>query len=126
MLRRSGGSNKTASAEQHSDCATSPLTALVSSEMCADVGVLAAPLPTLGPPVDRAGATAGAGVPGLLGMLVGAGVPEPEARYYRDEFEAGRTIVAVTAGSRRQEARAILRRHGSYDMLSGILSRDGG
>lgn len=85
-------------------------------------------------PVGAAGAsgavlsnppTAEIGIAGLIGVLAGAGVPEHEARYYRDEFEAGRTIITVTAGSRGREAKAILRRHGSYDMNSGILSREG-
>jgi hypothetical protein len=59
---------------------------------------------------------------GLVGVLAGAGMPEHEARYYQDELEAGRAIVTVSAHRRAPQARAILRRHGSYDMLSGILS----
>ena len=47
--------------------------------------------------------------PGLVGALVGAGVPEHEAKYYHEEFEAGRTIVTVTANGRADEATAILR-----------------
>jgi hypothetical protein len=62
------------------------------------------------------------GTGGLFGVLAGAGMAEHEAKYYRDEFEAGRTVVTIAAGSREAEAKAILRRHGSYDMISGIQS----
>jgi len=61
-------------------------------------------------------AAAGAGIAGLVGALIGAGVPEHEARYYHQEFEAGRTIVTVHADGRADEAMAILRRFGAYDM----------
>jgi hypothetical protein len=96
----------------------------------ASVGVLAAVIPVLGPAVATgtlcailSSAAAGAGIAGLVGALVGAGVPENEANYYRHEFEAGRTIVTVAAGTRSHEAKSILRRHGSYDITSGISSR---
>lgn len=51
-----------------------------------------------------------------------ANVPEHEAEYYRNEWKAGRTVVAVSSGGRSREALGILRRHGSYDMFSGIVS----
>ena len=71
-------------------------------------------LGTLG--VILSNAAAGACIAGLVGALVGAGIPEDEAKYYHGEFEAGRTIVTVSAGSRYDEAAAILRRFGAYDM----------
>ena len=46
------------------------------------------------------------------------GVPEEEARYYDEEFQAGRTLVTVKANARYQEAAAILRRHEAYDVES--------
>jgi uncharacterized protein (TIGR02271 family) len=55
-------------------------------------------------------------VGGLIGALVGAGVPEEEAGYYEGEFKAGRTIVTVTADGREDEARSILRHFGAYDV----------
>lgn len=62
------------------------------------------------------GAAAGAAAGGLFGALVGSfGVPEEEARYYDDEFKAGRTVVTVRADGRYDEARAILQRTGAYD-----------
>lgn len=51
--------------------------------------------------------TAGA----MLGALTGMGVPEQEAAYFAERFRAGQTILTVRAGERREEARAIMRRH---------------
>ena len=75
----------------------------------AAAGILAAAL---------AGAGVGAAAGGVLGALVSMDVPEEEARYYEREFQAGRPIVAVKADGRYQEALAILRRSGAYDMES--------
>jgi hypothetical protein len=63
-----------------------------------------------------AGAAVGAGLGALAGGLIGMGVPEDEARYYDDEFRAGRTIVTVNAGSRYNDAQNVLRREGAYDV----------
>jgi len=89
------------------------------------LGVLAGVIPVLGPVIAGgtlatilANAAGGAALAGLAGALIGAGVPEDEANYYHGEFEAGRTIVTVHAGARVDEATAILRRHGAYDMQS--------
>src|SRR5512144_222799 len=87
------------------------------------LGIMAGVIPVIGPviaggtlAVILANAAGGAAIGGLLGALTGAGVPEEEARYYQGEFEAGRTLVTVTADGRYDEAVAILRRHGAYDM----------
>ncbi|MDB5349166.1 MAG: hypothetical protein JWN86_413 [Planctomycetota bacterium] len=89
----------------------------------AGLGVLAGVIPVIGPAIAAgtlgvilSNAAAGAGIAGLVGALIGAGVPENEAKYYHDEFEAGRVIVTVTANGRADEATAILRRFGAYDM----------
>jgi len=89
----------------------------------AGLGVLAGVIPVVGPAIAGgtlgiilSNAAAGAGIAGLTGALIGAGVPEHEAKYYHEEFEAGRTIVTVTADGRADEAMVILRRHGAYDM----------
>jgi hypothetical protein len=61
------------------------------------------------------GATAG----GIIGALTGMGVPQEEAEYYQREFEAGRTIVAITVDDRKQnprEVRAILLHYGALDI----------
>ena len=47
--------------------------------------------------------------------LVGMGMPEADARSYQQEYEAGRSIVAVmTDGRSLQEATTILTRNGAY------------
>ena len=62
------------------------------------------------------GGLVGAVAGGLLGALTGMGVPEEEARYYDQEFQAGRAILTVKADGRFAEAQAILRRLGAYDV----------
>src|SRR5687767_8313848 len=62
------------------------------------------------------GAIAGTAVGGILGAMTGLGISEDEARFYDKEFQGGRAIVAVKAGSRAEEAVGILRRHGGYDL----------
>ena len=91
----------------------------------AGLGVLSGVIPVIGPAIAGgtlgvilSNAAVGAGVGGLVGVLVGAGVPEDEAQYYQGEFESGRTIVTVRADGRADEAMAVLRRYGAYDMSS--------
>jgi uncharacterized protein (TIGR02271 family) len=52
---------------------------------------------------------------GIEGNLTDTGVSEGDARYYQQEYEAGRIIITVRAGDRKQEALDILRRYGAYD-----------
>ena len=89
----------------------------------AGLGVLSGVIPVVGPAIAGgtlgiilSNAAVGAGVGGLVGALVGAGIPEHEAQYYQGEFESGRTIVTVQADGRADEAMAIIRRYGAYDM----------
>jgi hypothetical protein len=62
------------------------------------------------------GAIAGTAVGGIVGAMAGLGVSEDEARYYEQQFRAGKAIVAVRAGERSAEAADILRRHGGYQV----------
>jgi len=78
-------------------------------------GILAA---TLG------GAAIGAVAGGLIGALTQLGVPEDEAYYYQQEFEAGHFLVTVTAPGLQREALEILRRHGAYDASTPRGSQD--
>ena len=71
---------------------------------------------TLG--VVLSNAAVGAGIAGLVGALVGAGLPEKEAQFYHDELAAGRCIITVDGGSRPDEATVIMRRCRGYDMSS--------
>jgi hypothetical protein len=63
-------------------------------------------------------AAVGAATGGVLGALVGLGVPEEEAIFCKDEFNAGRLLMTVKAGDRASEAAEILRRFGAYDTTS--------
>ncbi len=74
------------------------------------------------------GAIAGTAVGGIFGAMTGLGVSEEEARFYENEFNSGRAIVAVKAGPRAIVAAEILRRHGGYDLQnrpSGDLPTQG-
>jgi hypothetical protein len=91
----------------------------------AGLGVLAGVIPVVGPAIAAgtlgvivSNAAAGAGIAGLVGALVGAGIPEHEAKFYQGELEAGRAIVTVNAGNRSSEVTQILRQYGAYDMSS--------
>lgn len=87
------------------------------------LGILAGVIPVLGPviaggtlAVILANAAGGAAMAGLVGALVGLGIPEDEARHYEGEFKAGRTIVTVKGvGGRYAEVQGILQRHGAYN-----------
>jgi hypothetical protein len=87
------------------------------------LGVIAGVLPAIGPAIAGgtlaailSSAAAGAAAAGLAGALVGLGLPEDEAEYYEGEFKSGRIVVTVRAESRYDDAAAVLRRHGGYDM----------
>jgi uncharacterized protein (TIGR02271 family) len=111
---------------EDSEAGTGAITGVVAGlglGALAGMGVLAGMIPVIGPAIAAgtlgvilSNAAAGAGIAGLVGALIGAGIPEHEAEYYHEEFEAGRTIVTVTADGRIDEATAILRRYGAYDM----------
>ena len=60
-----------------------------------------------------AGAGIGAAAGGLLGALVGLGIPENEAKHFEAGFRAGGVLVTVNAGSRAADAVAIMERHGA-------------
>ena len=62
------------------------------------------------------GAIAGTAIGGIFGAMTGLGVSEEEARFYENEFQSGRAVVAVKAGNRCAAAAEILKRHGGYDL----------
>ena len=62
------------------------------------------------------GAVAGTAIGGIFGALTGLEISEAEARFLETEFQSGKAIVAVKAGTRTPEAAEIFRRHGGYDM----------
>ena len=87
------------------------------------LGIVAGALPAIGPVIAggalaaiAASAAGAAAAGGLIGALIGLGIPEEEAEYYHGEFESGRTIVTVKSGAARYaEARRILDGANAYD-----------
>ena len=89
------------------------------------LGILAGVVPGIGTAIAGgtlaailSSAAAGAATAGVAGALIGLGIPEEEAKYYDQEFQAGRVVVTVDAGARYQEAQSILTENSGYDMLS--------
>jgi hypothetical protein len=87
------------------------------------VGIGALAIPGVGPFIAAGafatalgGAAVGAGVGAVAGALVGMGIPEDEARYYEQEVRGGRTLLAVQAGTRVDEADELLHRYGASDV----------
>lgn len=66
------------------------------------------------------GAALGAAAGGLLGVLMGIGIPEEEARYYQKELAAGHTVITVKAESGYADALEILRRNGAYNATTHL------
>lgn len=84
------------------------------------LGIVAGVVPVIGPVIAGgilasvlASAAGGATVVGVLGALIGLGIPEEAARYYEREFHAGRTVVTVQADGRCDEAWSILHHNGA-------------
>jgi uncharacterized protein (TIGR02271 family) len=87
------------------------------------LGILAGVLPAIGPAIaggtlaaNLSSAAAGAATAGIAGALIGLGIPEEEAKYYDQEFRAGRTLVTVEARGRQAEALSILQQAGGRMM----------
>jgi uncharacterized protein (TIGR02271 family) len=57
--------------------------------------------------------------------LVGKGIPQDEADYYQQEFQAGHSVVMVESYGHQQDARAILRRYGAYDASAPAEQAEG-
>lgn len=83
-------------------------------------GVLAGVIPVIGPAlfagtlgILASNAAGGAAVAGVIGALMGWGIPKEDAEYYQGEIVAGRTVVTVSGTDRCDEARDIMRRYGA-------------
>jgi hypothetical protein len=93
------------------------------------LGVLSGTIPILGPvlAVGTLGtillnAAGGAAILGLVGALIGMGIPEDEAKYYEAEVHGGRFLITVDAENRQAEAWDILHRAGGYNRTTPPLS----
>lgn len=89
-------------------------------------GILAGVIPVIGPIVALGtlgtvllNAAGGAAAVGIVGALVGWGIPEEDAKYYETEVNAGRFVVTVDTGDR-GDAREVLTRHGGYDRSTAV------
>ena len=126
VMQHAEGAGNTPATEHDSHAGSGALTGALTGlglGALAGLGVLAGVIPVVGPAIAAgtlgvilSNAAAGAGVVGLVGALVGSGIPENEAKYYQGELESGRSIITVNAAGRNDEAIAILRRCGGYDM----------
>ena len=105
------------------------------------VGIGALAIPGIGPVVaGGALATAfglGAGPPspgpasaraagGIVGALVGMGIPEEEAKHFEAGFREGGVLVTVNAGERAMDALAILERNGADTGPGSLGARSAG
>jgi uncharacterized protein (TIGR02271 family) len=93
------------------------------------LGIIAGILPAIGPAIAGgtlavllSSAAAGAAAAGLAGALIGMGLSKEEAEFYETEMKAGRTIVTVNAGTRRDEALRLMRQFGGYDVTRDSLT----
>jgi len=87
------------------------------------LGIVAGVLPAIGPVIAggalaaiAASAAGTAATGGIVGAMIGLGIPEEEAEYYRGEFERGRTIFTVKAsGADADKASRIMDSANAYD-----------
>ena len=115
-------------ADHGSTAATGAVTGAVAGASLGGLvglGVMAGIIPALGPviaggtlAVILANAVGGAAIGAAIGVATGETYPQDQREYYEREFEAGRTIVTVKAGSRSDDAVTILHRNGGYDLAT--------
>jgi len=93
------------------------------------LGIVSGLLPAIGPAIAGgtlaailSSAAAGAAAVGLAGALIGMGIPKEDAEFYEGEFNEGRTIVTVNAGTKNAEALSIIRQFGGYDRSSALTN----
>lgn len=92
----------------------------------AGIGALA--IPGLGPfiaagPIMAAlsGAAIGTATGGIIGALVGMGIPEIEAKHYDEKVRGGHVLISVHVDdlAERERAREIFARHNAEDISTG-------
>ncbi len=96
----------------------------------AGIGALA--IPGVGPliaagPIMAAlgGAAVGTAAGGIIGALVGMGIPEFEAKRYDAKIREGNILLSVHTedGTQRDAAKEIFKRHGAEDISSGTEAK---
>lgn len=94
------------------------------------LGIVAGVVPVIGPAIALGtlgtmlvNAAGGAAVAGIVGALVGFGIPEEDARWYESEVQSGRYLVTCEAAGRYDEAWQVLHRQGAYNRANPLGSR---
>jgi hypothetical protein len=89
------------------------------------LGMAALAIPGVGPFVAAGvlattvtGAALGAGIGAIGGALTDFGMEQEQATWYANEVRGGATLVTVRADGRRDEAEAILRAMGAYELAA--------
>jgi hypothetical protein len=123
---RIGGAGDTNAGEGAAIGAAAGAGAMALGSLAVSFGVI----PVIGPilavgPIAAALISAGGGAAagGLVGALVGYGIPEEDAKYYESEVNAGRYLVTLDAGVRADNARTVYAHLGGYDRLSASARR---
>jgi hypothetical protein len=80
--------------------------------------------PAFTPDADR-GAAIGAGTGGLVGALVGMGIPEIEAKQYENKLKAGNYFIPFHAddGDRKDLAKEVFKNAGAEDISTTSMSK---
>lgn len=93
------------------------------------VGIAAGVLPVIGPVIAGgfltalvASAAGGAAAAGLVGALVGLGIPEEDARNYEKQVHSGRTLISVRDTERVADVTDIFHEHGGRDVHTQGMS----
>jgi hypothetical protein len=94
------------------------------------LGIAAGVIPVVGPALALGtlgtmllNAAGGAALAGVVGALVGFGIPEDDARWYEGEVQNGRYLVTCEAAGRYDEAWQILHRQGAYNKANPLGGR---
>jgi uncharacterized membrane protein len=71
------------------------------------------------------GAAIGAGTGGLVGALVGMGIPEIEAKRYQDKLKRGNYLIAVAVadGDEKDRAKEVFKNVGAEDISTSSMSK---
>jgi len=94
------------------------------------LGIAAGVVPVIGPAFALGtlgtillNAAGGAALAGVVGALVGFGIPEEDAKWYESEVHGGRFLVTCEASGRYDEAWQILHRQGAYNRANPLGGR---
>ena len=94
------------------------------------LGIAAGVVPVIGPALAIGtlgtvllNAVGGAALAGVVGALIGFGIPEEDARWYETEVQEGRFLVTCEAAGRFEEAWQLLHKQGAYNRENPLGGR---